>query len=230
MTHFSDTYRIGDAFYGRAAQSDGGQKGVALPVVVVKEFGAVAALTGTGIAIAASVTTAGAISATGSLVSGGVATFDVPRNVTMTATADTSSLTFTVNGTDLYGETQTETFTGPTGTATVAGKKAFKTVTSVVATGGSVTTGLTVGSGDVLGLPWHLANKGRFISITVDGVLSAAPTIVAGIGATGVATATNGDSRGTITATIATNAARYFTAMMIVVPTSKENLYGVTPA
>lgn len=65
----------------------------------------------------------------GALVSGGVATLDVPRNIVVdSGGVDTAVLTFT--GTDEYGNTVVESIT-LNGTTAVAGKKAFKTVTGV---------------------------------------------------------------------------------------------------
>lgn len=83
------------------------------------------------------------------------------RNVTVTQTAvgteDTNG-TVVVNGTDLAGDAITETLT-PNAGATVAGAKAFRTVTSVtgadwVIDGVEATKDtVTVGFGDIIGLP-----------------------------------------------------------------------------
>ena len=229
MSHVSDTRRQGDAFYGLAAQSDGGELGVALPVLVVQEFGAVVTLAPTGVCVnATGIAGGGALSATGSLVSGGVATFDIPRNVTITSTGNNSTLSFTVTGTDQYTKAQTETITGPNAT-TVGGVKAFKTVTSVVSSTTVVAT-ISVGTGDVYGTPWRLADKGKVLGFTIDGVPSANPTIVAGFTTTGTSTATTADVRGTVTATLASDGSRRFSVMAVVNPATKETLYGVTPA
>lgn len=228
MSHVSDTMRNGPAFYGPAAQSDGGELGFALPKIAVREFGAVVTATTTGICVTATgVTGGGALSATGSLVSGGVATFDVPRTVNLTSTGDNSGFSFTVSGTDYYGQTQTETITGPNNN-TVAGVKAFKTVTGIVAATTLVGT-ISAGTTDVLGLPWRLADKGKVLAVTIDGVDSA-PTLVAGFTATGTSTATTADVRGTITTTTASNGTKVFSVAYIVNPASKETLYGAAPA
>lgn len=229
MSHTSDTRRQGPAFYGSAGQSDGGELGVALPVAVVKQFGAVTTLTATGICVnATGVAGGGALSASGSLVSGGVATFDIPRNVTITSTGNNSTLSFTVTGTDQYGKAQTETITGPNAT-TVGGVKAFKTVSSVVSSTTIVAT-VSAGTGDVYGLPWRISSKGDVLAYTIDGIPSVTPAVVAGFTTTGTSTATTADVRGTITATVASDGSKSFTVMAIVNPASKESLYGVTPA
>jgi hypothetical protein len=83
------------------------------------------------------------------------------RNVTVTQTAvgteDTNG-TVVVNGTDLAGNAITETLT-PNAGVTVAGTKAFRTVTSVTGAGWVIDgveatkDTVTVGFGDIIGLP-----------------------------------------------------------------------------
>lgn len=84
----------------------------------------------------------------GALASGGVATMDVPRHVSIASAGNDAARTFTVTGTDRYGQTMSETITGPNAT-TVKGTKNFKTVTAVTVddnTAGAI----TVGSADEL--------------------------------------------------------------------------------
>ena len=61
------------------------------------------------------------------------------------ASGDLSSTTFTVTGTDMAGNTITETIVGPTSGNTTSGSRVFKTVTNIVpdttVAGGSVTVG-----------------------------------------------------------------------------------------
>jgi hypothetical protein len=225
MTQFSDTLRQGDAYYAGAAQSDGGERGVPVPKLTVIQFGAIATLDADGVCVAATATTAKTLSATGALVTGGVGVFATPRNVTITSTTNESGVTFTVTGEDQYGETVRETITGPNNT-TVSGKKAFSQVTSV-ACGGAITGNVNVGSGDVIGLPYHLGDKGDIIALTVDGAVeTTAPTLVAGFSTSGTSTATTADVRGTIDTNTAPNGSRLFTVVMLVDPTTKESLYG----
>jgi hypothetical protein len=80
------------------------------------------------------------------------------RNVTVTQTAtsteDTNG-TITIEGTDLAGESITETLTPDAG-VTVAGLKAFRTVTKATGAGWAAVAGadkITIGFGDVIGLP-----------------------------------------------------------------------------
>ncbi len=90
---------------------------------------------------------------------------DVPRNVTATTAgtaADVAAVQVTVTGTNMYGETITETlpaFTLNTAT-TVTGSKAFATVTSysVPAMDGTGAT-VAIGTGAKLGLPAKLSTN-----------------------------------------------------------------------
>lgn len=125
---------------------------------------------------------------------------DVPRNV---VAAWTTTAVLTVTGTDEYGNVMVESSASGT---SMAGKKAFKTITDISA---SVDiTGLTVGTGDVLGLPMFLPQAGQVIAENEDGAAATAGTIVAGV--KGTATATTGDVRGTYDANSAANGAKSF--------------------
>ena len=90
------------------------------------------------------------------LVSGNVATFDVPRNI---VAAWTVTSVMTVTGTDAYGNVQVES--SPSGTV-FAGLKAFATIDTI-----SVSinvTSATVGTGNVLGLPVYLADLNNILA------------------------------------------------------------------
>ena len=83
----------------------------------------------------------------GSSISGGSFTDNAGKRISITsASADESGYTFTIVGTDLSDNAQTEVITGPTANATVLGSKTFKTVTSVTPSSnstGSITVGTT---------------------------------------------------------------------------------------
>ncbi|CUW38790.1 exported protein of unknown function [Magnetospirillum sp. XM-1] len=123
----------------------------------------------------------------GALATSGVATFDVPRNV---VAAWTGTAVLTVTGTDEFGNTVVESSASGT---SLAGKKAFKTVTS--ASFSANVTSATIGTGDVLGLPVYLPATGLVLHELEDGATATAGTVVAGV--TTKATATTGDVRGT---------------------------------
>lgn len=88
-------------------------------------------------------------------------TADVPRNV---VAAWTGTAVLTVTGTDEYGNTIVESSASGT---SFTGKKAFKTVTDV-STSADI-TGLTVGTGDVLGLPIFIPDASNVLFENVSG-------------------------------------------------------------
>jgi len=108
---------------------------------------------------------------------------DVPRNITVTQTAvdaeDTNG-TIVIVGTDIAGNAITETLT-PNAGETVAGAKAFKTVTSVTGVGWVIGGGndtITVGVGSLIGLPYLLPADSLVFAGTLAGTREAAlPTI-----------------------------------------------------
>jgi hypothetical protein len=81
----------------------------------------------------------------------------VPRNV---VASWTGTAVLTVTGTDEYGNVMKES--SGSGTS-FTGKKAFKTVTDISVSAN--VTSLTVGSGNVLGLPAFLSNQANVISV-----------------------------------------------------------------
>lgn len=113
-----------------------------------------------------------------------VGTADVPRNV---VAAWTGTAVLTVTGTDEYGNVIVESSASGT---SLTGKKAFKTVTGI-STSADITA-LTVGTGDVLGLPVAVRKLGQVIGEFKDGVAvgpltdnstgTAGTTIAAGVG------------------------------------------------
>ncbi len=84
------------------------------------------------------------LSINGALTTGGVATLDPPQHVGITSSADDSAITFSIDGTDRFGNALTEIVTG--GNATLAsGSENFKTVTAVTPSGNTTGT-VTVGT------------------------------------------------------------------------------------
>jgi hypothetical protein len=86
---------------------------------------------------------------------------DVPRNV---VAAWTGTAVLTVTGTDEYGTVIVES--SGSGTS-LTGKKAFKTVTGISSSANI--TALTVGTGDVLGLPVKVLKAGQVLKEFKDG-------------------------------------------------------------
>jgi hypothetical protein len=132
------------------------------------------------------------IALNGALTSGGIGTFDVPRNIVVdSGGADTAVLTFT--GRDEFGATVVESIT-LNGTTAVQGKKAFKYIDDVSASA-AIANGAFAGPGDILGLPFFLPSTGHVLREMANGAAPTAGTLVAGV--TTAATATTGDVRGT---------------------------------
>ena len=127
-------------------------------------------------------------------------TADVPRNV---VAAWTGTAVLTITGTDKNGNVLVESSASGT---SLAGKKAFKTVTNVSSSANI--TSLTVGTGDVLGLPVFLPGTGYVLRELQDGVAPTAGTVVAGVAT--AATATTGDVRGTYDPNAACDGAKAF--------------------
>ena len=92
-------------------------------------------------------------------------TADVPRNV---VAAWTGTAVLTITGTDDYDVTLVQSSASGT---SLTGTKAFKTITDV-STSADITS-LTVGTGDVLGLPAFVTSASKIISELEDGALLA---------------------------------------------------------
>lgn len=175
---------------------------MALAPLVLVNLGAPDTADADGVCASQSIAAAGVIN--GALASGGVATFDVPRNI---VAAWTTTAVMTVTGTDVDGNTLVESSASGT---TMAGKKAFKTVTAVAVS--TAVTVATVGTGDVLGLPVFLPGTGHVLKELQDGAAATAGTAVAG--ATADPTATTGDVRGTYDPNSACNGALKFQLLL----------------
>ena len=110
------------------------------------------ALDADGISAAASVGNNAALVIGGALASGGAVALDSGRIVTILSAGDDSGISFTVTGTDVNGDAQTESITGANaGTAT--GSKYFKTISGISAVGnpaGNVSAGINNSAADVV--------------------------------------------------------------------------------
>jgi hypothetical protein len=136
-------------------------------------------------------------------------TLDVPRNVTVTASAGADHVV-TVTGTDVYDQPVVEAITA-NGTNTVAGKKAFKTVTNVDIAAGAAGDTLDLGWADVLGLPFRLDLAAEVVTEREDGAAAgSAGTFVAGLAPNTISTATTADVRGTYDPDSACDGAKSF--------------------
>lgn len=143
-------------------------------------------------------------------------TLDVPRNITITSAGDDTGDTFTVTGADEYGATMIETITGANA-GVAAGVKAFKTVSSIVASGASAGN-VSIGFGDVLGLPIWVGGSGAAIKLLEkqDGAEATPGTIAAGLARATQSTATTVDVRGRYDPNAACDGAKRFTIVVAV--------------
>jgi hypothetical protein len=82
------------------------------------------------------------------------------RNIIISSNGNDSSGTYTIAGYDIYGFPMTEALTGSNAT-TAVGQKAWKYITSVTPSGTVNSTGVTVGTGDVFGLPLAAARMSQ---------------------------------------------------------------------
>ena len=141
--------------------------------------------------------------------------FDVPRGVQIVAgTAGDTTQFVTVSGFDLYGQAMSEKIIF-NGTTIVHGKKAFKSVTAISLSAALTTTG-SVGSNDVLGLPFRLLDLNHCISAKWASALAADAGTLVAADTTATATTTTGDVRGTYKPSSATNGTRRLTISLFI--------------
>ena len=105
-----------------------------------------------GVALVQSPGAAGNLTLNGSLVSGGVATLTPARRVIITSAGNDSAKTFTVYGTDRFGNSQTEAVTGAN-IGAAATTQDFLTVTRVAISAASAGT-VTVGTNNTASTQW----------------------------------------------------------------------------
>lgn len=171
------------------------------------------------IALSQAITTAAPGLINGALATAGVATLDVPRNV---VAAWTGAAVLTVTGTDQYGQVQTESSASGT---SLTGKKAFMTITSI--TVGANVTAATVGTGNVLGLPFKI-NSGDVFAPVFKDAADAGTIVLADL--TQPATATSGDVRGTYAPAGTLDGVGFVAALIKPSdPTTQFGSFGLTP-
>lgn len=245
MTQYSDQLRQGNAFFGKQAAwntpsplsgmptstspYDTENRGVPHSQDFIYQMGTPSTALATGVFYSASGTATVGVStltSTGPLVTASVATFDVPRGVRVTASINLSTTTFTVVGTDGYGQNLNSAWVGPTGdvignvgsyTDSLVAYKTITTISINTATG-TGTTLLQIGNNNMFGLPYVLGNLGMGQDFYINGSSATIPgTWAAAFTPTGTPTASTGDVRGTITAatTVLANGTRYFTACYV---------------
>ncbi len=159
---------------------------------------------------------------------------DVPRalRVTSSSAGDTTQ-TVLVTGLDLYDAVMSELFT-LNGTASIAGKKAFKSVTTVFVSA-ALAGNLSVGNSSVLGLPVAVDVGGLIIGKFGTNTADAGTFVKAD--RTTPATTTTGDTRGTYAPAGTLDAATQVTVLVapaighlagVSVNEASQQSYGVT--
>lgn len=199
----------------------GNMGGVTSPVLVYQATPV--AIATNNVATAQAVAGAGNLTLNGALVSGGIATFDIPRSVqTTSSSASDTTQTVTFYGTDVYGLAVVETLT-LNGTAAILGVKAFKTITRIAVS--AVTVGnISAGSGDKFGLPYRINKKGS-VQAFWDATWNLGTVTIA---VTTTATATSGDVRGTYLPASASDGTRTLSLWIYMDDVETRNgLYGV---
>ena len=197
---------------GNAKNPVTGKRGVPVTPIVQVDLGVPVAASANSICASQSVNAGVA-----ALLNGTTAgVLDVGRNV---VAAWTNAAVITVRGYDVYGQLMTESSSSGT---SFTGKKAFKQVTSV--TFSANVTGATVGTGNVLGLPYRIGGSFDVLSMWADNTAQS-PTIVGGDAAT--PSATTGDVRGTVTpGTVPNGSLRYRVWMKVFGLKSNDETFG----
>ena len=249
ISHADEIY-IGDAFQG--GYSPDGRRGIKMTHLYAHEFlstagvpalaadadlfmcGIASNITGwskTGgnlISVMSGLFTTGGVGAT-------IINLDVPRNIQFRACdAGVSELKIKVEGTDVYGEPMAEAILTNTAGTVACGFRAFKTINKIYCTAALVSM-VHFGSGNKLGLPFHIADKGKIVSITVDGAQVSTAAVTAAyriaIGASSATTMTSSggrpDARGTIQfLSPAPDGSKRFTALMMVDHSTRRKAFG----
>lgn len=157
---------------------------------------------------------------------------DVPRAVTAAGTHNSAfvTCTITITGYTIYKQKVVETLTlSGTTTASAAGKKAFKYITSIAITsaGNATTDTINIGWGDVLGLPYKLAAKSDLLGVWFNDTLDSSVTVV--LADTSTVSATTGDTRGTVDPNSACDGSAVKLWMHVADVQTSAGLRGVTP-
>jgi len=141
-----------------------GQYSDVIPVTITADT---VALDADGISVAASVGNNAALVIGGALADSGSVTLSHGRLVTILSAGDDSSKSFTVVGTDVNGDSQTESVTGANA-GTVTSSKYFKTIASITAVGnpaGNVSAGINASAADAI-FTMRSRLKGMFLTST----------------------------------------------------------------
>lgn len=220
ISHADEIYQ-GAAYHKGYNDGPDGRRGVIVTFLTRVSLGTPAASDADG--ICSSQTTSGAadLSIDGALASSSVVDLSPPRGVVaVSSDAGDTSQTVTVTGEDEYGHALVEELS-LNGTTNVNGAKAFGKITNV-AVDASLAGNITVGTTDVIGLPFKMANKRDVLNVWADDTEEkSSSTLVAAV-TTDPATATTGDVRGTVNPNTAADGSVEFVVDMIVADRSSS--------
>lgn len=153
------------------------------------------------------------------------------RNVRITSAGNDSTATFLVSGYDVYGYPMSERITGANA-GVASGAKAFKYIASIVPAGTVSGSNVSVGTGDVIGLPLRADFFGDVSIVYNNAVVTASTGFTAAV-LTDPATTTTGDVRGTYALQTASDGSRRLQVVLRPDPTniqSTTGMFGVTQA
>lgn len=153
------------------------------------------------------------------------------RNVRITSVGNDSGATFLVSGYDIYGYPMSQLVTGANA-GVAATTKAFKYISSIMPAGTLSGSNVSVGTGDVIGLPLRADFFGDVHIVYNDAVVTAVTGFTAAV-TTDPATTTTGDVRGTYALQTASNATRRLQVFLRPDPTNMQSttgMFGVTQA
>jgi hypothetical protein len=132
------------------------------------------------------------------------------RNITINKSSNLDAGTYTVAGRDMYGFKMTEQITSSSST-NLAGKKAFKYISSITNTTTPTSTSVSIGFGDIFGLPLYTPYNGANCQIFLTaaasqtGLATGSSAFVVGALSSITQTSTTADVRGTWGSSTATN-------------------------
>jgi len=168
-----------------------------------------------------------------------IANLDVPRNIRWSSCNAVTAKYLRIQGRDVYGEPMAESIRGLGAGVVASGKRCFKIIDSITVTHGGFAGAsiIIIGTGNKLGLPFHLADKGKLLSVSIEGY-SFVPTgataesiYTVAIGASAATTMTSSggqpDARGFIKfVSPVPDGAKRLTALMIVDHTTERKAFG----
>lgn len=169
------------------------------------DLGSPAALSAGGLRAAAPVAAGGAITPLLQTA------LDVPRNITLALGASEVGRTFTITSLDALGNTVVETIAGAAA-GTITGKKAHSS-NIVVSVDAACAGNISIGWGNVLGLPLYVGGAQMILKELQDGAAAAAGTLV--VGDQTQPSGTTGDVRGTYVPAVAPDGTKAYALIVM---------------